>query len=464
MALAATIVLEVNVLGDDTNGGGYDSTAGTIDFSIQPSPAVAVVDAATNGSTSITTSAGTFSSQMVGNLLYIAGGTGSIAADWYQVATFVSIGEITVDRATGLSAGTGATLNLGGALKTYGAAGLIIENHGLSGMIVFIRRNATPFDITDANDNVSGGVINFTSTTNSYTLVGYDTTRTVDNTDANRPTIRCVGVDPAAMLDMNNTNDAQTQYATNLILDINGRDCLSGFMVRGSGISWAETIVRRVTAIGDNVASLTCFSACRAVECLADNAGADGFELCACTTCYSTSSGVLGYDRCQAVQSAANGDAIGFQNLGVTTGVIVGCLAYKCTSHGFVGDANDGVLMVDCVSVGNGGKGFDKATGAKLVLINCASGTNSSGRGDPTLDIGAVILPNLGDAADYFTDAASGDFRPAVTGDAALLNAAATYVQSSTLNATRDIGAVQHADPAGGGMLVHPGTAGGARG
>ncbi len=461
MALTATTVLQLQNGGSDLNGGGYESDAGTTDYSLQDAAQYANTDAVTDGTTTITSAGSGFTSQMVGNAIYVAGGTGGIAGVRRVIATFVNSTRITVNDATGLNAGTNVTINVGGALASYGNMGKVFEDEGVSGMIGFIKYHATPYDITSASDNIQNGVINFTSTSNSYTLVGYDTTRTVDNTDANMPTIRCVGVDPQSMLDMNNTTDNQTQYAANLIFDINGRDCLSEFMVQGSGSAYTETVVRRITAIGDLVADLSCFQNCRAVECRAINAGKWGYRSVDVVSCYSSASAVIGYLTCiSADKSVADGDAIGFQDQSIGQASFTNCLAHNCSSHGFVGDATNGMLLVNCASVENGGKGYD-AAGAKLVLINCASGDNTSGRGDPTLDLGAVILPGSGT---YFDGAGSGDFRPAVTGDAALLNAAATYVQSSTLNATRDIGAVQHADPAGGGMLVHPGTAGGARG
>ena len=57
---------------------------------------------------------------MIGNIAYVAGGTGSVVGNWYQITGQSTGVSITVDRSTGLSAGTGVTINIGGALATPG--------------------------------------------------------------------------------------------------------------------------------------------------------------------------------------------------------------------------------------------------------------------------------------------------------------------------------------------------------
>ena len=122
MAKGATSVWEVRPsAGSDTNGGAYDASisgAGT-DYSQQNSAQVAVTDGVTAGSTTVTSATAGFTSAMIGNAVYISGGTGAVTADRYFITAVASATSITVDRSTGLTAGTGVTLNVGGALATW---------------------------------------------------------------------------------------------------------------------------------------------------------------------------------------------------------------------------------------------------------------------------------------------------------------------------------------------------------
>lgn len=121
MALQANTFWEVRpTAGNDTNGGGFVPGSSGTDWSQQNSPQYALSNGVTNGTTTIgTTSAAT---DMVGNIVYVAGGTGSVTAAWYEIASAIAGVSITVDRSTGLSAGTGVTLNIGGALVTVSQA------------------------------------------------------------------------------------------------------------------------------------------------------------------------------------------------------------------------------------------------------------------------------------------------------------------------------------------------------
>src|ERR1700677_1792923 len=99
MALSASTVLEVRNGADwsgasDTNGGGFVAGASGTDYSYASIPALGAAKyALTNGSA--TTSSATInttsaSSDMVGNIAYVAGGTGSITGGWYQIISQVT--------------------------------------------------------------------------------------------------------------------------------------------------------------------------------------------------------------------------------------------------------------------------------------------------------------------------------------------------------------------------------------
>lgn len=117
-ALNTSMVWEVRTTGSDTNGGGFKAGASGTDWSQQNSPQYSTTDAVTAGTTTVTSATANFGTDIVGNVCYIQGGTGSVAAGWYEVTARASTTSITVDRSTGLTSGTGATIRCGGALAT----------------------------------------------------------------------------------------------------------------------------------------------------------------------------------------------------------------------------------------------------------------------------------------------------------------------------------------------------------
>lgn len=176
-ALGAGIAWEVRSGSAATNGGGFDVTAAGTNMAVfdnknlggcsncQSSTInISTTDAVTNGTTTITSATANFSSAIVGNVIYVTGGTGSIVAAWYQVVTFTNSTTIVVDRSTGLTTGTGATMNIGGALDlptTVNAIPLVAGN------TVFVKAASyTVANTTYANGTVSAPIWwkGFTST------------------------------------------------------------------------------------------------------------------------------------------------------------------------------------------------------------------------------------------------------------------------------------------------------------
>ena len=141
MAISNTQVLEVRTAGNDTNGGGFNSAAAGVDYSQQDTKNtvgnnISTTDAVANGTTTITSATATFTADIVGNLIYLQGGTGALAAGWYQVNTFTNGTTIVVDRT--VAAGTGITMNIGGAMASIGGASLAGQN--VARMIVTGKR------------------------------------------------------------------------------------------------------------------------------------------------------------------------------------------------------------------------------------------------------------------------------------------------------------------------------------
>ena len=137
-------------------------------------------DLVTAGTTTISTAAGYLSANAVGNVVYIAGGTASITAGWYSITSVSTSGSSTtavVDRSTGLTTGTGATFNLGGALATVANAITQSQAVGAAGNVVWCtgsesRTAALPANATNAmsvrgysSSRYDGGKYSFTFTT-----------------------------------------------------------------------------------------------------------------------------------------------------------------------------------------------------------------------------------------------------------------------------------------------------------
>lgn len=182
MSLPVASVWEVRpTVGNDTNGGGFVAGAAGTDYSQQNSKNSggtngSTTDGVTSG-TGLTSATGSYSSAIVGNILYLSG-TG-VTTGWYQALSFSS-GTVTLDRSPGN--GTGITVNIGGALSTM--AQVITNMASTDGMICYVKATGT---ITTTSAQVLGitaksfigytssrgdnGRVTWTTSTNSITLV-----------------------------------------------------------------------------------------------------------------------------------------------------------------------------------------------------------------------------------------------------------------------------------------------------
>ena len=115
----------------------------------------------------------------------------------------------------------------------------------------------------------------------------------------------------------------------------------------------------------------------------------------------------------------------------------------------------------------NGGYGLNLPSSSRSpVMVNNAYRNNTSGERSSTVPAGENDITL---SADPFTDSASGDWSLNTTaGGGAELRSISypTAFPDGQTSTYLDIGAVQHADPVGGGggLLTHPGMSGGMRG
>lgn len=443
MTISANTVLEVRLTGSDTNGGGFVTGASGTDWSLQNAAQYSVTDGVTNGTTTITSATAAFGTDVVGNLIYVTGGTGAVVAGWYEITARASATSITVDRVTGLTAGTGVTLKIGGALASPGQASAIAQ---VAGMTVFIKYNASPYVATTASTNVAGGCVSGTSQT---AYVGYDTNRTVFQwpPPANRPTFQIGSAVSTATLFGNLNADYICQ---SIILDGNSQTSSKGIQSSGN--------FYHLKAMNCTTSGIVQNSAARVILCEATGCTTLPFQCDFAFWCVSHNN-TLG-------TTVGTG---GFQ--GSNQGVYYGCLSYGNNCNGFAGAD----LIINCVAYGNGVHGFTawnsglvpvyvnciaenntlwgyQSNSTTMSLINCANTANPSGRVSAAGKLWADVNPITQSAGSFFNNAAGGDFTlNNTTGRGALCRAAGfpTSFPVPALNNYLDIGALQHLDAGG---------------
>lgn len=466
MALAANTVFEVRNVADwsgaaDTNGGGYVAGASGTDYSYASIPANgsknsggsngSTTDAVAVGTGVITSVTASFTSAIVGNIIYLQGGTGSLTAGWYQVITYTSATSITVDR--NVATGTGITMNIGGCLATPGQAAALMT---VVGMQAWIKYSTTAFNLTTSTAG-SGGPLSVTVTTSAPIQInGYDQTR--GDYTGNRPTIGWASVSaPGGATAIIAASGTGQLIVNNLLLDGNNKNNVIG--INGSRVQAWGSIIQNFKGTGG-----IGIEGGNIVGSAVDNCQING-----CTTGINTIENVINSDILNC--TTAGTVIVNIKNTLIrsnTNGInYQGMIATRCTgdsntnytfNQAYPNNAN---LYESCIisnTTGGGTKGI--VLGVNDIVRTCAFYNNAL---NYTASTGNVLNP-IQLTADPYVNRLGGDFRPNNTaGGGALLRGASTGVFGQTDN--QDIGAVQSTPSAGGGgMLVHPGMTGGVRG
>lgn len=464
MALSANTVLEVRSTGADTNGGGYVTGSSGTDWSQQDAAQYSVTDGVTAGTTTITSATANFGTDVVGNLIYVQGGTGSVTAGWYQITSRTNATTIVVDRSTGLTAGTGVTLKIGGAFATPGAAGAIAT---IAGMQVAHKYNATAVTLSNTTANTAGGPFSFSAARVLY--YGYDTTRSPDNTDTNQPTIKA-GANSTTFF----AGGRQGAWVINIIVDANAKTSCTGFSFGSAG---APLSALRCTAVG----CATGFSGgngnarfirCRATSGTTGFITSSGARFYYCIADLNSGNGIAPQDSTSVVigSIAYRNGGFGIGN-GLGTGAMnsaINCVSYGNTGAGFQATNLTGNYLppatINCIAARSGGYGYDIDTATNPwsgYVQSCAGYLNSSGNARGTSATGVVGLIALtGDPFDQTTinaltqsstwaDILSA-FTPNNTAGAGAAVRAAGFIPY------QDVGAVQHQDAGGGGTAYVP--------
>jgi hypothetical protein len=445
VAIAAATVLEIRTTGNDINGGGFVTGSSGTDWSLQATPQYSVTDGVTNGTTTITSSTAAFGTDVVGNLIYVQGGTGAVVAGWYQITAWNSASSITVDRSTGLTAGTGVTLRIGGALASPGQACAIAQ---VSGNIVY--NLAGTYAIANGTANTAGQKYTIAS---GVFFVGYTSNRTLTNTDAAPVHNAAVGNMVMATLGGNQciihnvsfTNSNSFASVTGLA-NSNNED----------NVEWCSFTGLATPLNCNGVGGLT-------VDCVFTNCGptstpgaAFSFKRCYFTggTGTSLSSGV-GYtiENCVVYNGAGTGITVG------TNTTVDGCAVYGMTgNHAGVQMTGAGARVYNTISCNNvgTGKGFDRNAISGTAIHNCAAGGNGGANFDANFTA-AELFNTVTLTGDPFISASTGNFMLNNTAGAGAAcqgtGTPGTFNGLPNSTGYRDIGVFQHQSLGGGANL-----------
>lgn len=402
MAFHEDVVWEVRTTGDDTNGGGYKSSAGTTDYSQQNAAELTLTDCATSGtgSTTLTSASGGFTAAMVGNVICLSAGT-NLKTGWYEITGHTDSNTVTLDRAPNNSSGgvSSATGKVGGCLASPGVmstVGNVFPRITLKNKC-YIKSGTYQISTTAAGSN---GKVNV----DGITFIGYQNTRddlvNGGEFSSARPLLQA------------------TVSSCNFIL--NGQSTYSYIRIDGGGPT--------LTVNRGSTASINAY-----VEAINVDQGFSASQGI-CTGCFASGYGTgVGFTVRSTSHCAATNFQDGFGNL--TVGLSYShCVAYNNSRYGFYGNGSDsfgqycvaysngsdGFIslvnthdpdLVRCIAVNNGGYGIkgNTVTNRYTMVFQTADYGNTSGRileGSNTIDGLPISL-----TADPFIDAANGDFR-----------------------------------------------------
>lgn len=457
MALSSTMVFECQNGGSDTFGGGFNA-AGTSPGTDYTYPtgtsAHVVVDGVTitaivqATTTQLLLSGYTVVSTDNRNTVNITGGTAT--AGVYEIVAIPGGNIWTLDRSAGTAAQT-VVGNMGGAHASPGfSAGKMVTGNAL-----WIKYNATTFDIASTSSNVATGRIAITA--NTIVIQGYDVTR--GDFTGNMPILKCTTNNVSPVVDLSGDPNRINNIALSagVATGCNGLIMNSvgsvGINIKAQAFSNAYGIKVKGGAWAVNCETTTC-SSTQAFQI-------DGGTLVGCVARANTTIG-FGYTNngtCVKCVSAGNTGAgsHGFNHANATGSAAIECTAYNNGGSGFVSNAQD-LLCINCIA-------SDHTVAAKsgfvaALIFNCAAYNNNT-----DFDANCVSSTPVTLSASPFTNPGGNDFSLNTTvGGGASCRAAGLLGVFPTLISTTgysDIGAVQHADPAaagGAGQMTVVGT------
>ena len=441
MAIAGTTVWRCRTTGSDTNGGGFNSARGGTDYSQQDSPQA--TGTASSSGTTLTATTGIFTAAMVGNIV-------SNGSAWYEITAYTSSTVVTLDSAP---TWTSQSIKVGGALATPGLMASLMTVDGMRGTL-----KAGTYTMTTATPGAGGPVV-FPTAVNDIVIEGFNTTEG----DFGTPPVIAVGTSG-----FNNVNIVKTQSDYNKCqtirnVKVDGRSDASvtgvvGFYLSGSNSTHGNTYgcqAVRCASKGYYLGRSLISTVDGATTGFDSPTSAHGCAAKSCTTGFSVFTTSLSH--CVAYLGTT-----GFSCDNAAT--LINCTAYKNTDGFYMLNHNN--TCINCLSVSNTGIGFRKNDTARInTLVNCAT----YGNGTQMTSTGFYSIPSV-------TALSAAPFVNGDSGDFGLNSSSAAYSQLKAMGTPGtipglpssvgylDIGAIQHQDAGGGGILRNAGMNGGING
>lgn len=390
MAIGSTAVWEVRAgaANSGLQGGFYVPTGGSTDYSQQDTAQLSLTDIASDGAgTGLSSVTGGFTAAMVGNGIYITGGTAT--AGWYQITAYTDGNNITIDRSCGLSK-TGVTGRVGGAT--------IFANTPIAAVVagntVYIKAGATH---TLAANIVTGNA----TAALPVKVYGYNTTRGDNPTGTNRPYMaggayyfssgdywfvhNLRGDGTAAAMVFDNQGGYINCKAQNTS-GTAGRVAMRAYLAGAIAID-CEIISDAGVGLDDQVASVVVF----------------GGYIHDCGTNGMSTSSTGGYYHVQ--HTIFDTCAVGISGTTGVKGPVLNCVFYNCSTAGVQLTTGTGLTLLNNI-FDTCGIGVDVSTGAQGThyedfnnFYNCTTDRNY-----------VLVGANSVDTAPSFTNSAAGDF------------------------------------------------------
>lgn len=418
MTLGALTIWELQPGGSDTNGMNVNPATIVTDYSTSPTPIVAVTNAVSTGTTTVTSATAGFTAAMKGNGAYIAGA-------WYQIASVTNTTTVVMDRV--VTTGTGLTMNVGGAAGSPGGVSLAAPT---TGHIVYALNNGTPFTITSATASVSGGVV---SSSAGVVWCGYQTNRNITNTDPS-PIIKygVAGVGPFSTRGSVN----------NIAFDGNGQTTASAVK------SGDTTFYRGCSWTGMNtIATGAAFFGCKATA----NSTTVFNSIAMYCEAWANSATPFSATAIRSLSYNNTGTAAGFAVAGSNNYLL------ECTGYGNAGPgatfsgAGRANAIINSYFESNGTYAIDFSTATQQTVVNSGGYNNPSGIFSSSTSA-ININPITTVTSTAFVNAAGANFllNNNAGGGAVLRGAGYPSIFAAGFTANyQDVGASQHQDTGG---------------
>jgi len=403
MAIHADFVFEVRTTGDDTNGGGYKSSAGTTDYSQQDVAELSLTDCATSGAgaTTLTSVTGGFTAAMVGNSINLSSGT-NLTAGFYEITAFTDANTVTLDRSPDDSVGgvSGATGKVGGCLGTPGALSSILMAKGNR---CWIKEGT--YTLTTTTAGPAGPLDLSVNNTWIHLLIeGYGTVRG----DGGRPVISAGSTAPYAVVKIYGSYNIKSQAVIGVVVDGNNNST-RGFL--DSSTNYLTGMFLKCKAI--NCGIIGFHSTGQLTQCYASGC-ADGMKGRVLSKCFVKDCTGVGFsDNTRpsfASDCIAQNCTFGFYRTYYNF-FLVNCIADRCVS-GFKWTQYDmDIVCTNCIASNCSGWGFSVTGGPavyKSHTMNRCAGYNNT-LGDVQVD--SLLNHDFRSlTVDPFEDSANGNF------------------------------------------------------